>query len=395
MTSVPEAALDADRTLCSVAMALDYLLAVTPVNIPEAWKAFHAGGYRTDPTFRYRPVPPDLPRLSAALEQLPLESVGDACLSALLAAKQRELQVKIGALEARGSPHFLEASLVLYGPVDDRLVEVAGLVLARTARTARSMPSQRTGRVVGARSFARQARLELQRYRDAHPALQSKVEIRDDIPGVMALEGDLLVGRSLQVPAARVEALIQHEIGTHLVTHANGGVHRLRQLQLGLPGYEETQEALAVFAEYAVGGLTRARLSQLGARVVAVRGLIDGGTFTDVFRILRRRHRIPPRAAFQVVARVFRSGGLTKDAIYLRGLVGLLDYLAGGRRLDPLFVGKLPLESVPLLPHLRRLSLVQTPPLRPAWLDKPEARSRIEAARDGLSVLELVEDAAA
>jgi uncharacterized protein (TIGR02421 family) len=353
-----EPALAADGTLCDVAMALDYLLAVTPVDVPEAWRAFRAAGYRTEPGFRYRPLSPDLPRLLGLVEDLPLEAVEDHSLRTLLAGKQQELRTQIRSLEGRGSPRLLEASLALYGGVDDGLLELAEQVLAGAPFGSPATTPGRPRGVVGARTFARRARAELQRYRQAHPAFESRVEVREDIPGVMAFEGDLLVGAGLRLPAARVEALIQHEVGTHLVTYANGSVHRLRQLQVGLPGYEETQEALAVFAEFAVGGLTRARLAQLAARVVAVRGLLDGGTFAEVFRVLHRRHRMPPRATFSVVARVFR---------------------------------KLPLESLTLLPHLERLSLVRTPPLRPTWLDEPGARRRIEAAAEVLSPLDLLD----
>ncbi len=148
---------------------------------------------------------------------------------------------------------------------------------------------------------------------------------------------------------------------------------------------------MAVLAEYAVGGLTRARLTQLAARVVAVDGLLQGAAFPEVFASLRQ-HRIPPRAAFQVVARVFRSGGLTKDAIYLRGIAGLLSYLSAGGELAPLFTGKLPIESLPLLPHLENRGLISTPPLRPRWAEIPEAQPRLQAARRGLNVIDLIKE---
>lgn len=384
----------ADRTLCDVALGVDYLLAVTPVDVPDAWRRFHAGGYRQDPTFRYRDLPPDIEALESRLAGITLGTVGDRVVAELLESKRQELLMQLEGLRQRGREGFLATSLALYGDVDDRLVDLANRVLALSG-DARRVPPERRARVVGARTFARRAMSEIQGYRRGYPVLASKVEIRPDVPGVMAFEGDLLVASTLKVPAGRVEALIQHEVGTHLVTHANGQSQPLQQLGLGLAGYEETQEALAVFAEYAVGGLTRARLAQLAARVVAVRGLLDGQGFTEVFRTLRRRHRVPPRAAFQVVARVFRSGGLTKDAIYLRGLVALLAYLEGGGPLEPLFVGKLPLACVPLVPHLRDLRLVGAPPLRPTWLDRPGAQRRIEAAREGMTVLDLTEEAAA
>ena len=50
--------------------------------------------------------------------------------------------------------------------------------------------------------------------------------------------------------------------------------------------------------------------------------------------------------------RVFRGGGLTKDAIYLRGLLQLLAHLARGGALEPLLVGKIALDHVPLVEEL-------------------------------------------
>ncbi len=43
-------------------------------------------------------------------------------------------------------------------------------------------------------------------------------------------------------------------------------------MAIGLAGYEETQEGLAVLAEFLVGGLSPHRLRQLAVRVVAWTG---------------------------------------------------------------------------------------------------------------------------
>lgn len=386
--------LEADRILCEVALEVDFLLAVTPVDVPQAWKRFRSAGYRIEPTFSYRAPSPQIPDLYRRVESVSLDGIDDPILAPLLENKREELRAQLDCLQFRNSPRFLEASIALYGGVDGSLLELANLILQKAA-PARPAGKRQYERRVGARAFAKRAHRELLRYQDDYPELSSKVQILDEIPGIMAFEGDVLVGRDLSLPLARVEALIQHEVGTHVVTYANGGTQRMRMLQVGLPGYEETQEALAVFSEYTVDGLTQARLAQLAARVVAVDGLLGGGSFIEVFTVLRSRHRIPPKAAFQVVARVFRAGGLTKDAVYLRGVVGLLSYLQAGGELDPLFVGKLPLTSVQIIPHLQELGLVSPPPLRPRWADDPAAQPRIAAARRGLPVPELSKKEAA
>jgi uncharacterized protein (TIGR02421 family) len=164
----------------------------------------------------------------------------------------------------------------------------------------------------------------------------------------------------------------------------------LRQLQIGLPGYEETQEGLGVLAEYLVGGLTPARLGLLAARVLAVDALLKGASFVETFRLVQGTGLFSPESAFGIVMRVHRSGGLTKDAVYLRGLDALLRYLADGGSLEPLLLGKLSLSHVPVVEELRWRQVLRPPVLRPRWIDRPQAASRLAAAARGLSVLDLM-----
>ena len=69
--------------------------------------------------------------------------------------------------------------------------------------------------------------------------------------------------------------------------------------------------------------------------------------------------------------RVFRSGGLTKDAVYLRGLHELVGYLGAGQPLDTLWLGKMSLSAVPLVDELHRRGVLTDPLLIPRYLDLP------------------------
>ena len=75
--------------------------------------------------------------------------------------------------------------------------------------------------------------------------------------------------------------------------------------------------------------------------------------------------------------RVFRSGGLTKDAVYLRGLHELVRHLGAGQPLETLWLGKMPLAAVPLVEDLHRRGLLADPLLVPRYLDHPGARRRL------------------
>ena len=134
-----------------------------------------------------------------------------------------------------------------------------------------------------------------------------------------------------------------------------------------------------MLAEIASGGLTPSRLRQLAARVVAVDAMVGGASFVEAHRELTAAG-LPALSAFTTVMRCFRSGGFTKDAVYLRGLVDLLAHLRDGGALAPLFLGKLALRDLPLVEDLSGRGLLAPPRILPRWLEGPEAASRLEAA---------------
>jgi uncharacterized protein (TIGR02421 family) len=192
------------------------------------------------------------------------------------------------------------------------------------------------------------------------------------------------------VRRSRVPALIQHEVGTHLVTYVNGTYQPIRLMAAGLAGYEQTQEGLAVLAEHLVGGLTPFRLRQLAARVVAVHGMVAGRSFAEVHGELVAAG-FSPSSAFTTAMRAFRSGGLTKDAIYLRGLVEILEHLAGGGDLDLLWLGKVALDDLPLIDDLHDRGVLTEPKLLPRYLHDPATRARLRHAATLTDVADLIE----
>jgi uncharacterized protein (TIGR02421 family) len=321
------------------------------------------------------------------LFQIPIEKIEDPTLYQLFLDQQIELDRKLTLLHDRGTPQFLYGSLQLYGGVDESLLNLAYEVLNRVP--SRSRDESPRG-AADAETFAARATEEIAHYRRLYPAIRGKVEVRKDLSGLMVSRGNLLIGAQLKVPQSRVEALVAHEIGTHMVTYVNGQAQPFRQLYVGLPGYDELQEGIAVLSEYLVGGFSRPRLRLLAARALAVRRMVEGADFVEVFRELDRAHDFAQRTAFTVAMRVFRGGGLTKDAAYLRGLVGLLNYLREGGALEPLLVGKLGANHVPIIEELQWRKVLVPAPLRPRYLDAPEAVERLADVRRGASVLDLV-----
>lgn len=385
--SVVKAVWDVDQKLAAVSNTFDFLLQVTPTNTDQAWREFRKSRFEAAPDLTSRPLKLDPALAKRRLFQIPIEKIEDPTLAQLFRDQQVELDRKLTMLGDRGTPQFLYGSLQLYGAVDPSLLNLAYEVLNRVP--SRSRDESPRG-AADAKTFAARASKEIGHYRALHADVRGEVEIRKDFVGLMVSRGNLLIGAQTQVPASRVEALVAHEIGTHIVTYVNGRAQPFRQLSVGLPGYDELQEGIAVLSEYLVGGFSRPRLRLLAARVLAVQRMIEGASFVEVFRELDRAHDFAQRTAFNIVVRVFRGGGLTKDVVYLRGLVGVLAYLREGGALEPLLVGKLGPQHVPIIEELQWRKVLVQPPLRPRYLDDPGAVQRLKDLRRGVSVLDLV-----
>ena len=372
-----------EHKIAQAAESFRFVLDVTPVNVEEQRREF-LQGRTTEPVFVYRELEDDPDVVGATLDAIDVSAVVDPELRHLLRAKLRELQLQLNMLRVRGTPLFASLSEELYGTLDRSLVLQAESILSRT-----KAPAATGEKCMDAAEFADVAERELAYYRSVEPDIGVHTEIRPDVAGVMVSGDVLFISSATCVRCSRVHALLQHEVGTHLLTHVNGSFQPMRLLATGLAGYEETQEGLAVLAEFLVGGLSTYRLRQLAARVVATDQMMLGARFRDVHGDLVS-HGFSAHSAFTTTMRVFRSGGLTKDAIYLRGLLNLISHLNAGGTLDLLWLGKLALSELPQVEELLNRGALHGPRLVPRYLDEPATSTRLAEAANLSDLTELV-----
>lgn len=372
------AAKSADRKLAKVARSFDFLLSVSPINTGEAFDRFLAARGEEPPHFRYRPLSVDPDHAKRTLYDIDLSILEDPLLERLLSEKRREIDQQLTMLATRNTPAFRPASTMLYGMVEPELLEDAhGLLEAST-----SAPPG--GESVEAEEIASAARGLVDAYAALDERFAAEVEIRDDVSGLMVSGPKLMVGRDSIMPAHRLDALLAHEVSVHLLTFFNGQAQGLKIFRSGLANYEGVQEGLGVFAEWAVDGLTRTRLRLLAGRVVAVDAMQRGADFIEVNRSLVRDHGFRRRGAFGIAARVFRSGGMAKDAIYLRGFRQVVDLVASGASLAPFWLGKIAPGHAPAIEELLLRGLVHQPLFTPEFLSRPATQARIARLRAGL-----------
>lgn len=384
-TVIEDIVWDIDKELASYSDLFSLLFLVTPVNLDDAWKEFKKNEFRKAPVFHYRPMPIDPELIKRKLYNLPIEKISDPTIAFLFRDKRKEIDRMLNMLSEREKPDFMHSSLQLFGRVDEQLVEVAKALLVATPP-----PSEESKKeYVGAKTFATMARSELAYLQEQFPGMKREVRIREDIEGILVSKGVLWISNTFKVSKDRAPGLIQHEVGTHIVTHYNGKAQPFRLFYTGVPGYEQLQEGLAVLAEYLMDGLTNKRLRTLASRVIAVHQMVQGHSFVDTCSLLREKHRFSPESAFKTTMRAYRGGGLTKDAVYLKGFLNLLEYIRQGKDLEPLLIGKIQEDYLSIVEELVHRKLLKPIPIRPRYLEKA-FRGKIDELKKDITIFNMI-----
>lgn len=291
-------------------------------------------------------------------------------------------------LAARGTPSFLTHSAALYGlptaplrydpvtPLDlaHRVHEVLGdldrIGLDLLPAPDRDAVSVATELEAGVRAH----------FGDDAPA----IEVVDELSAnALATSTRVKVRRGAMFTDRDAAQLLNHEAFIHVLTAINGRHQTdLPILAIGHPGTTRTQEGLAVFAEFLTGTLELDRIRRLADRVLAVRMVVEGADFVELYRWFAERTPTPEQA-FENTRRVFRGGPVTggapftKDVVYLSGFLAVSTFMRAAfvrNRVDCLgllFAGKLDLFAIPALSELRRLGLCRPAVYRPPWVMDP------------------------
>ena len=372
-SAILSAALKTDRQLDQIASSFDFLLSISPINSDEAMHEFLGADGGKPPRFQYRPLEVDPDIAKRELYAIDLAGLEDPLLETLFAEKRRELDHQLTMIAGRNTPDFRSASMLQYGVVEPALLDAAHAILESSDGRRRPV-----GTMIGASEVAKGARALIADYARQDERFAAEVEIRDDLAaGLMVSGGTLMISSHTRMARHRLDALLAHEVSIHLLTWFNGATQGLGIFRTGLARYEEVQEGLGVFAEWAVGGLTTTRMRLLAGRVIAVDAMLRGADFCDCYALLHEAHGFRPKSAFGIAARVYRSGGFAKDAIYLRGFKAVVDAVASGLALDPFWLGKIAPDHLAAVEELLQRGLLQPAVFRPSFLDRPEVQQRI------------------
>lgn len=374
--TLPPTAQQVDNVLADIDKNLNWLYFLSPLHNDEMWETFVDSGFSESPKLQYPPLATDFVKLQEDLQRLPVSKVEEPLLEALFLEKQRELSLLIDLVRTRDSAGFASLSIEVFGGSEPGLLHTARMILKNVSS---EEPLAEDANWEDMQAVAQQ---DLDYYRAQAPDFNPSIHPQADLNSqLMVLYGDLHISRSLRLPRSRIRPLVAHEVGTHMVSFFNGCQQPLKQLSTGLAHYDTLQEGLATLSEYLAGYLPPSRLRVIAARVIACDLAVHRQTVAQIFTQLREEYLLPDHAAFDVAVRACRGGGLTKDTVYLKGLIDVLGYLADSGDLEWLFIGKFALNQSSILQELTTLGLVLPPTLLPNYLSEESSRAHIERAR--------------
>jgi uncharacterized protein (TIGR02421 family) len=362
----------ADNQLANLSERINFIMRITPVNSHQEWEAFQENKFSKKPNFKYRLISIDPEVEKRMLYKIHIDRIDDPTLASIFRDKRLELEKQLTMLEERETKNFKYTGQSLYGVPDAKSIQIADDLLHSLQE------SDNQSNLLNSHDFAQRAQKEIDLYKEHFPEVDLKVQIRKDVSGVMVSKSHLLISQEFLIPTERVEALIQHEVGTHILSYCNGYQQPLRQMYAGFARYDELQEGLAVLAEYLTNGLTPDRLKLLAGRVLAVSTMLEGADFIETFNSLIEKYNFDSKTAFFITMRVFRGGGLTKDALYLTGLIQLLKYLKLDGDLKILYTGKFHLKHVPVIKELLHRKILNKPHMG-AYFQLEETKNRLDA----------------
>ena len=349
------AILSVDKKLFKLLRGFELLAYVNPSNTIAEQKRFTRNKFTEPPKFKYTPIKIYPYELKQELSSIKIQNISDVSIRYLYESVINSYFDKIDMLSSLGTKKFQYNSLRYFG-----------------------RPSKKD--LINANYLLHLPTIPTEPVREPHLSIDEIVELfkrgieayginckistsKKVISQVMILNSKktILIRPDAKITRKEANALIEHEIGVHMVTTQNSSDGKLKVFNLGLPVNTLTQEGLAILSEYLSGNISLNRLKKIALRVVVTDMMCNGADFMDCFNLLTQQYNLSVNDAFTMTTRVYRGGGFTKDYLYLSGFGKVLELWNSDTDLSPLLVGKTSLEFYDTITELIDRDLIDEP----------------------------------
>ena len=347
--------LSIDKKLHKILKGFELLAFVNPINSGLENRRFEKNHFNELPKFKYSPIKIRPFELKQELSSLRTSQISDISIRNMYESVISSYFDKIDMLSSLNSEKFLFNSLRYFGRPSKKDIQNATYLLHLPP-----IPSEpKRVPFLSTEEAMSKFRTALNEY-----GIQCKLELSNKvISQVMVLNSrkTILIRPDAKFTVKEANALIEHEIGVHMVTTQNSNQQKLKLFNLGLPVNTMTQEGLAILSEYLSGNITLKRLKKLAMRVMVTDMMCNGADFIECFDYLTDNLSVESDEAYTIVTRIFRGGGFTKDYLYLSGFVKILKLWRSNQSLRPLLVGKTSLEFYDTIEEMINREMISNP----------------------------------
>lgn len=351
-----------DKLLEQVDKDLLLLKYVKPVNLDEERSRAEKDPLY-NPVFQYREVDVDLNEATKRLS----EAVKDESpMGHLLEKKRQELLLRIELLKARGdAKEFTKRSFELYGKPTQSLLKHAKIMLS--SRPACALPPKEKDLLTAEKTAEK-----MQAVLDKYSLHNWKVDIRQKLVANCTVGGgSVYIRADATFDPVYVDALIKHEIETHVLTAENGTNQPYALFRRGCAGYLDTQEGLAVYNQNRIYTDHHEKWYNPPRNALATQFALSH-SFAETRAYLSEELGYDEQKALSQAVTIKRGlrntsehGGFTKSLVYLRGLLAVKKFLKNGGNMADLYVGKIALEDIE---DVLRIEELKRPLLLPEFL---------------------------
>lgn len=340
-----------DERLCEIDEQIKLLSYINPRNLEEQ-RALFLANPEFSPRFFYRECDLDLEQLRRDLKRIPEV---DHVLMHLFREKIEEVGHKISLVESVGTDDFENRSKQSFGSVTETTYRHAIEFLKKNSNKVRPDKSQ---------ELDLKAAVELlEAFLKSHKLSHWKIKIKEDsVSDIQVTKYHvILLKKDAVFQENRLQALLAHEIGTHVFRFENGKRQPFRIFERGTAGYLQTEEGLAIWNQNRLKLDLGDKTLTPAYQVVALH-LAKKMSFCDLFHYLRNTYDLTEDLAWKLCIKSKRgfkdtvvSGAFTKDALYFTGHREVEKFIKKGGKIEDLYVGKITIHDLKLMKQVEGL----------------------------------------
>jgi len=341
-----------DEKIADIDEKIKILKYINPQNLAEQ-KTLFLNNSEFSPRFFYRKCDLDFDSMRNEIRKIPRKI--DHFLFPLYQKKLESIENKISMLESIDTVDFTNFSKKTFAGVSAQTYKDATEFLQNNLKKVLPDESKELN--------AEETSVFVNNFLSDRKLGHWKIRFIDDSVADIQItkKNSILIKKDAKFRENRIQAIIAHEIGTHVFRLENGKRQKLRIFERGTANYLRTEEGLAIHNQNLLNLDLGQKFCMPALHIVSIY-MASKMNFCDLFHFLQNTFPIDEDFAWHLCVKAKRGfrdtaqkGAFTKDALYFLGNRDVEKFIAKGGKVSDLYVGKIAIEDLPIIKQIKGL----------------------------------------